>query len=40
MEAYLEDNRPTLEEICEKSEECSEECPAYGFCHSKKEEGD
>lgn len=37
MEAYLEDNRPTLDEICEEHDECTEECPAYEFCHSKAE---
>ena len=35
MEAYLEDNRSTLDEICEGYDECTEECPAYEFCHSK-----
>ena len=37
MEAYLEDNRPTLDEVCESQKECSKECPAYEFCHSKAE---
>lgn len=33
MEAYLEDSRPTLDEICEEYKECCRECPAYGFCN-------
>ena len=33
----MEDNRPTLDEVCMEYEECIEECPAYGFCHSKAE---
>lgn len=37
MEAYLEDNRPTLDEICKEFEECIKECPAYEFCHYKAE---
>lgn len=37
MEAYLEDNRPTLDEICEEYDECTEECPAYEFCHPQTE---
>ena len=37
MEAYLEDNRPTLNEICEEYDECTEECPAYEFCNHKAE---
>lgn len=32
MEAYLEDNRPTLDEVCKAYERCTEECPAYKFC--------
>lgn len=40
MEAYLEDNRPTLDEICEEYDECTEECPAYKFCHSEAESED
>ena len=40
MEAYLEDNRPTLDEVCMEYEECIEECPAYEFCHSKTESED
>ena len=35
MEAYLEDNRPTLNEICEEYDECTKECSGYEFCHSK-----
>lgn len=37
MEAYLEDNRPTLDEVCMEYEGCVEECPAYKFCHNKAE---
>lgn len=37
METYLEDNRPTLDEVCMEYEECIKECPAYEFCHSKAE---
>lgn len=37
LEPYLEDTRPTLDEVCEEYEECTEECPAYKFCHSKAE---
>ena len=44
MESYLEDNRPTLDEVCmeyeECIEECPEECPGYEFCHSKEESED
>ena len=40
MEAYLEDNRPTLNEVCMGYEECAEECPAYEFCHSKDTESE
>ena len=31
-EPYLEDNRPSLEEVCEEQEECNETCPAYKCC--------
>lgn len=34
LEAYLEDTRPTLDEICEEQEECTEECPAWIFCNT------
>lgn len=37
MEAYLEDNRPTLDEICESYKECCKECPAYEVCKAEKE---
>ena len=37
MEAYLEDNRPTLNEVCMKYEDCIKECPAYEFCHGNTE---
>lgn len=44
MEAYLEDNRPILDEVCMEYEACTEECPAYRFCHrnaeSEKEESE
>ena len=38
MEAYLEDNRPTIDEVCESYDECTEECPAYKFCHRTESE--
>ena len=41
MEAYLEDNRPTIDEICDSYDECTKECPVYELCHTeadKKEE--
>jgi hypothetical protein len=37
MEAYLEDNRPTIDEVCESYDECKEECPLYRFCHPQVE---
>jgi len=37
MEAYLEDNRPTIDEICKTYEECTGECPAYEVCHPQAE---
>lgn len=40
MEAYLEDNRPTIDEVCGSYEECTEECPVYEFCHTKAESED
>ena len=36
MEEYLEDNRPSLEELCEEYDKCVE-CPAYEFCRSMEE---
>lgn len=38
MEAYLEDSRPTLDEICEEYKKCCTECPAYGFCNNAESE--
>lgn len=38
MEAYLDDNRPTIDEVCEWYDECSEECPLYRFCHPQESE--
>ena len=35
MEAYLEDNRPTLDEICKSYKECCKECPAYEVCKAE-----
>ena len=32
LESYLEDTRPTLNEVCEEQGECTEECPAWRFC--------
>ena len=40
MEAYLEDNRPTIDEVCEWYDECTKECPAYRFCHPQAESED
>ena len=41
MEEYLEDKRPTLDEICAETQkqglECIE-CPAYEFCHNEWDE--
>ena len=37
MEAYLEDNRPSLDEVCESQKECSKECPAYRFCYLQRQ---
>lgn len=37
MEAYLEDNRPIIDELCEEYDECTDECPAYEFCNHKAE---
>ena len=36
MEGYLEDNRPTMDELCESYDVC-EECPMYGYCHPEAE---
>ncbi len=35
MEVYLEDNRPTIDEVCKSYDECNKECPLYGFCHPR-----
>ena len=40
MEEYLEDNRPSLGEVCDSQKECSKECPAYEFCLSLEESED
>lgn len=37
MEAYLEDNRSSLDEVCDSQNECSKEYPAYRFCHPQAE---
>ena len=37
IEPYLEDNRPTLDEICEEYKECTEKCPAWKFCKAESE---
>lgn len=37
IESYLEDNRPTLDEVCEEYKECSENCPAWKFCKAESE---
>lgn len=36
MEVYLEDNRPTIDEVCMEYEDCIEDVLLYEFCHSKK----
>ncbi len=33
MEAYLEDNRPTMDEVCNSYDKCTKECPLYKYCH-------
>jgi hypothetical protein len=38
MEAYLEDNRPTLDEVCAEYDKCTKECPAYEFCFKAESE--
>lgn len=38
MEAYLEDNRPTIDEVCESYDECNKDCPLYRFCHQQESE--
>lgn len=38
MEAYLEDNRPIIDEVCESYSECNKECPLYRFCHPQESE--
>lgn len=40
MEAYLEDNRPTIDEVCESYDECNKECPVYRFCYPQAESED
>ena len=37
IESYLEDNRPTLDEVCEEYKECTEKCPAWKFCKAETE---
>ncbi len=37
IESYLEDNRPTLDEVCEEYKECTEKCPAWKFCKVESE---
>lgn len=32
LEAYLEDNRPTLDEVCEAYDECNKGCPSFWVC--------
>lgn len=39
MEEYLEDTRPTLDELCkEYGDEDCKDCPAYEFCHNERRE--
>ena len=38
IESYLEDNRPTLDEVCEEYKECTEKCPAWKFCKGESED--
>lgn len=33
MEVYLEDNRPTMDEVCNSYDKCTKECPLYKYCH-------
>ena len=40
MEAYLEDNRPTIDEVCESYDECNKKCSCYRFCHPQEESGE
>ena len=40
MEAYLEDNRPIIDEICEQYDECNEDCSLYRFCNLQTESED
>ena len=40
MEAYLEDNRPTIDEVCESYDECNREGPVYRFCYPQAESED
>lgn len=38
MEAYLEDNRPTIDEVCKWYDECNPECPLYYIlCYPQEE---
>lgn len=37
IESYLEDNRPTLDEVCKEYKECTEKCPAWKFCKTESE---
>lgn len=36
MGHWIFDEEFTLDEVCMEYKECTEECPAYKFCHSKK----
>lgn len=38
MEEYLDDNRPTIDEVCEYYDECNKECPLFRFCKSQERE--
>jgi hypothetical protein len=38
IEPYLEDNRPTLDEVCKEYKECTEKCPAWKFCKTESED--
>ena len=37
MEVYLEDNSPTMDEVCNSYDKCTKECPLYKYCHPQAE---
>ncbi len=32
LRPWLGDERPSLDEVCNSQDKCTEECPAYKFC--------